>query len=480
MSNPIAGTNIPIPEGYFDGAGNIVNEGGSRPTLVQLLNSRATVTTGELHVYADGTSGDDANDGLSAATPKKTLQAAFDLVPNFINHWTTLHASGTFEEADGRLTISARNLQSSLIITGDFAVTAVDDNVGSNYTATAPETGISNIGDTVSAVWTVDEHKGYWVEFLDGPLIGKMAMVYSNTADTLVFSKDQSESPAAGSQFRIVRPTTTINADTTYGIFSVFGCVGDGSIYFQNLFLTGSKVGLSAYNNLSRVYATQIIQPTGREWSYRKTFGGGNAVSVIQYNNGVYTFTLNEIGVSLLTATFSMRAATELRLSNSVLTLIAAVNCTLFHRGGNRIAKAIYETCADYDAQGSDFMFKYAGYRENLFGGSSGPAIKFVGSTVRINAGSLTVSDSGSHGIEAQSSFLKIEGVITGTGNAGAGVYAHSGSVVHIKDGSPPTLTGTVGDLAVSDPAVEEETWANIDGGAAVAVLTEMTMAKKV
>jgi len=63
--------------------------------------------------------------------------------------------------------------------------------------------------------------------------------------------------------------------------------------------------------------------------------------------------------------------------------------------------------------------------------------------------------------------------------SSGAGVYAHSGSVVHIKDGAPPTLTGTVGDLS-TDGTTQISTWAAIDAGTPVAVLAEMTLAKEV
>jgi hypothetical protein len=71
-------------------------------------------------------------------------------------------------------------------------------------------------------------------------------------------------------------------------------------------------------------------------------------------------------------------------------------------------------------------------------------------------------------------------GAVTGSGNTGAGVYAHSGSTVIIKNGSAPTLTGTVGNLAISSAAAEESTWANIDAGNIISIANEMTMAKEV
>lgn len=62
------------------------------------LEGYATRTTAELHLYADGTSGDDANDGLTAGTPKKTLAAVVAAAPTVATQALVFHLSGTFSE----------------------------------------------------------------------------------------------------------------------------------------------------------------------------------------------------------------------------------------------------------------------------------------------------------------------------------------------------------------------------------------------
>jgi len=65
----------------------------------------ANSTVKELHLYADSTSGDDANSGKSLAQPKKTLEAVLDLVPSVIKHNVAVH-----------LLVCLRYLQLSLLI----------------------------------------------------------------------------------------------------------------------------------------------------------------------------------------------------------------------------------------------------------------------------------------------------------------------------------------------------------------------------
>jgi hypothetical protein len=67
--------------------------------MTTLSSDFATATRQVSHFYADGTGGSDNNNGLSAATPKKTLQAVFDIVPDVIKHTVIIHLTGTFTMA---------------------------------------------------------------------------------------------------------------------------------------------------------------------------------------------------------------------------------------------------------------------------------------------------------------------------------------------------------------------------------------------
>jgi hypothetical protein len=69
---------------------------------------------------------------------------------------------------------------------------------------------------------------------------------------------------------------------------------------------------------------------------------------------------------------------------------------------------------------------------------------------------------------------------VSGTGNTGAGVHAKNNSTVLIADGSPPTLTGTVGNLSF-DGTTQASTWAAIDGGTpAIETTADLVVAKEV
>lgn len=111
-------------------------------------------------------------------------------------------------------------------------------------------------------------------------------------------------------------------------------------------------------------------------------------------------------------------------------------------------------------------------------GGGTGPGIQVRNGAVEISAG-IDISNTTGHAIEVQHGYLNMLGAVTGTGNTGAGVYAHSGSIVHIKNGAPPTLTGTVGDLSF-DGTTEATEWATVDAGTPAVSSTELSMCKEV
>jgi hypothetical protein len=116
--------------------------------------------------------------------------------------------------------------------------------------------------------------------------------------------------------------------------------------------------------------------------------------------------------------------------------------------------------------------------------GGSGVGVTAINSTVKLlSAGTVTIGDHGSHGIELDNSRLQISSasaVLSGTGNGGVGIYAHSGSKVSYPAGSAPTITGTVGDIAITDPATEDLTWAELDAAGKAVIASEDVILKKV
>jgi hypothetical protein len=68
---------------------------------------------------------------------------------------------------------------------------------------------------------------------------------------------------------------------------------------------------------------------------------------------------------------------------------------------------------------------------------------------------------------------------VVGSNSGGFGVYAHSGSIVHIPNGKPPTISGGTGDLSF-DGSTEASSWASLDAGTPVNSAAEVSMAKEV
>jgi hypothetical protein len=139
---------------------------------------------------------------------------------------------------------------------------------------------------------------------------------------------------------------------------------------------------------------------------------------------------------------------------------------------GTRV-KGLVSISQCYCGVASANVVNTSGYAPTIFEGGLLVADSLA---LRIDSGQISGP---THCIESKHSRLWLNGAVSGAGAAGAGVYAHSGSVVHTKAGAPPTITGTVGDLS-TDGTTQASTWAAIEAGAPVAVLAEMTMAKKV
>jgi hypothetical protein len=128
--------------------------------------------------------------------------------------------------------------------------------------------------------------------------------------------------------------------------------------------------------------------------------------------------------------------------------------------------------CTDRASAG---FFYDAGYQPCLIEGATGVGLQLIKSNISIQRGSLEINNCTSHAIESINSLVKFNssgaGSVIGVGNAGAGIYAHSGSVVHIDPANPPTITGTVGDISV-DGTSQISTWAGVAAGVPVDTIT--------
>ena len=59
--------------------------------LTSQLATKPTMTTENVDYYIDSANGNDSNDGLSTASPLKTITAALNKIPYIINHVVTIH-----------------------------------------------------------------------------------------------------------------------------------------------------------------------------------------------------------------------------------------------------------------------------------------------------------------------------------------------------------------------------------------------------
>jgi len=173
----------------------------------------AESTTGALNLYVRDADGDDTNDGLTASTPVKTMQAAIDKVPLTINHPVYVHIG---EHSGAGYTwpkFAGRTYNDVLCLLGDGGG-GPTDGLTVTLTTEAAAAG-TNAGMIVSSTGghTVNEFRGHVVEILTGACAGYKRTIHSNTATDIIFVNDtdwQGLVPAQGDQFRIVRPAVKI------------------------------------------------------------------------------------------------------------------------------------------------------------------------------------------------------------------------------------------------------------------------------
>lgn len=187
-------------------------------TRGDLAKRRELVTFGPLDLYVE-TTGNDANDCQSPATPCLTIQGALEKVPKRIRHPVNITVGqGTFAgavidsfEIEGGTPPSYTSgawlkLQGILInftpATGSATGTATGGTSGSGST-------FGTLVDS-SQTWTPNNLRGRLVEITGGPGAGQIFPIASNTATTITVCGVW-EAPAAGSTYAIRDWGTTIN-----------------------------------------------------------------------------------------------------------------------------------------------------------------------------------------------------------------------------------------------------------------------------
>jgi len=448
------------------------------------IRDYASLTNKVFHAYADSAMADDSGDGRSWATAKKTLVATAAIIPEVCKSHLVIHIKGAHTLTDNvTFNTACQGRSNNVLIDGGDDV----DVVVGPYTATSST--VNTLTDTARN-WTANAYRGYSVEILDGAAAGYICTIQSNTINSLTVGSDW---PDPGTpQYRIIRPATTITAESYYALNFAGSC--DGLVSFQRLRIlskmyVGITVGGARATRLN--FGDFIVDTTALNSSITCNTAGGNSVLMwLKYDPANPS--------AMMEATKDRRATAYLGTGMASTTpgVVCSIgNCHLY---GPNVVRGLFKLnspAALHTISGGSLVRKVRVERGSTLeiGNSSyygnAPIIEEsddIGIDAKDSRILLTLSaivrSNASHGIALDNSILNCEGtsVLSGTGNIGAGIYAHSGSKVSYPDGSAPTITGTVGDIAITDSASEDLTWAELDAAGKAIYAEEDVILKKV
>jgi hypothetical protein len=449
-------------------------------TGVSTIPGVPTCTVAALQVYADGTSGNDSLSGLSLPNAKKTLQAVFDLIPE-MKHNVAVNLSGVFDEY-GDVALSKKlDAGVNLVVDGSTATTTFVAEITSDINS------ISTIG-FAAAGWVIDAYAGYAVKVTSGVATNDVRLIQSNTATALTVTPNFSVDPGSGAKFEIVRPTTTLSSSSLASSLNIKGCSGNGTITVQNLYFSGTKSALvfkendiTGACNVSNVISLSSTTYPVAVYKQSSSFVTGIGISASAFTPVVTNvYGISSLGVGKVV----LQSVLGISLGLSYLKNLICDSCTIGNPTnglGSLRADSIVlaNTCSGTEATDatSSQMVDISGQRPTFINNLSGVGLKLINSQLKITTGDI--NSCSSHAIELVRSFLEMDGVMRGVSNTGAGVYAHSGSSVQIKNGSTPTITGTVGNCS-TDGSTQATTWAAVDSGTPYTDVTNLVNVKEV
>jgi hypothetical protein len=445
-----------------------LNSGAASWVVIGGGDALGLITTGSLHVYADGTGGDDNDDGLTVGTPKKTLQAAIDVFPKIIAHDSSLHLTGVFDEI-GKIDINSL-LQARLIVDGGSDVEIIEG----PYTATGGSA--SSIIDSGRS-WTVDEHVGLWIQVLDGAAAGQMRGVYSNDGTTLVPVYNWFGAPGAGDTFNIVQPATKIQASVASGIINLNTAPDttyETFLMFQQLTFAGTKFSL--FHIAGPLLLSAVVNRSTRTPpNYPYDFGSPSSLGTFSWLIDPDTYAFD----------FAFACPPSWVGSGGALVLkkyaggkINAIGGFLINGGSVEMNSCLIDSWMNTDSRitggglslinipGMTTPFRHAHQQAQI---DNAPGIGLASINSNIAIAGLAINDCGGKALEQDGGRLVHDGTqaFEGTGNVGVGLHAHSQANCQIANGSPPTLGNDNVEVSL-DGTTEESTWAAIDGGTAI------------
>ncbi len=439
------------------------------------------VTTADISYYADGTDGYDGYDGLTVSTPKKTLQAVFDLIPFHVRNLVDVNLVGTF--ADDTAILDKHVYDGYFLnIDGGSGVTSV---IGPYTSDSVAAVSIRTATSVTNFIYV-----GYWVKMTSGTNDGYIRAIPWQGSNYFYFNKEDMDDNNIGDTFYLVKPTTKLTSASSIKL----ACSGPGSVVTQRMHLDGGTKIWSEVADATIILTMLTADDSASGPAH--SFENCRKVRFESrlYSDGSFSDTVNSAGVSVVGSPNNIMTVltnvSDVSISGAHLSKvefnscgIGLINeCAQFKRGINIVnSKSIggdisepysFETTAGYYV--SRVVNYYTGGNLDTLDG-----VFIINSD--IGAKYLDIRESTTHAIELINSCLRVVtgGDIDGTGNTGAGVYAHSGSTMLIEaDNTTFSITGTIGNFS-TDGTTQKATWATIQGGTAQVDTNEMTICKE-
>jgi len=354
---------------------------------------------------------------------------------------------------------------------------ALHDAVGADLITAANATKATAIAGTsltvAAAGWTVNAFRGYWCEFISGPLAGETYLIRGNSADTIWFNGEWTLDPGTGSNFRIVRPETVIDGSFGASFFN-FGVQAKGLVmtWLQNFRTTNGVVLYSQCETVgSSINYSHIImenQPFGifpfAHWPQDAYLEISSALRDPTTTDCDLVVSPSRCGLSQNVAPVATNFINMAMLSifDSVLPVLALNQCQ-----GLWIQDSSFGSVdARYSRIGRP---THAGFARCFVGDPNVPSV-YPGIVLENGYAWVTggIFVNCSHAIELKKSGHAV--IFGGMGdNTLTGVYCHAGSSIdQYRDygvNGNCEITGNAGSVELSaDGVTEVSKWANLDG----------------
>jgi len=447
----------------------------------------STYQTTTLYVTATG---NDANNGLSAAQALATIQEAVNRIPKYIKHNTIINVgAGTF---------SPFSLDGFVQESGYLQITGT---LGAPTLATGTASGTSTGGSTTTLIdatqtWTVNDLVGYLLV-----VAGEYAVILSNTANTIT-CVGQFSATTSGKAYTIREQKTVISGQTAYSKTS------DGTSINASILIRNSKFNDCFVENIkisptqNSAYGLYLVDTNRFVFKQNYMNGFTNASS---YQYGVYVRNCFDCGFLDNYATNTYYGyATEGCLQIMFVGIYAQSNYTGFVFGQSNLPDC-YRLMATDNTEGFTISGKNThvyilslnsssntGNGINLYGNlllddaqvmSNSYGI-VIGETTNNFIGTLEIIGASSIGNNTNDGIVGYDSAIInaryagGTGNGGYGVRCKNKNILMLSNGNT-TITGASGTYTLDDGDNAAADWTTnfSSNGDSVYELTTSTLA---